>query len=322
VWLRFAVATGLATAWIVGVPISSASATQPMATLGVMGPVIRGDAPDPSILAVGQTYYSFTTNWGVNNVPVYESTDLVHWRLVGDAMPVPPSWAEVGFSWSPSVTVAPGGGYQLFYDAYDGGDGVQCIGRAIASSPLGPFIDSSATPFLCQRAFGGSIDASVFQRSEGDVLVWKSDRVAGIWAQRLGSDDTKVVGVRHLLLTPSASWESGVVEGPAMLQIGSTITLWFSAGTWSGSGYSIGMMLCDSPLGPCDPKSAVQELKSGGTLIGPGGPTFFDSHGTAEMAFSAWVGTGRSMYLATVGSAGRAVASSPRSARPDHKNTP
>lgn len=312
VLLRSAVATALATAWI-GVPISSASASQSTAILSVMGPVIRGDAPDPSILVVGHTYYSFTTDSGVNNVPVYESTDLVHWQLVGDAMPVLPSWAEVGLSWSPSVTFAPGGGYRLFYDAYNGGSGMECIGRATAASPLGPFVDTSSTPFLCQPDFGGSIDASVFHQDGGDVLVWKSDRIAGIWAQSLGSDDARVVGVRHLLLTPSASWEGGVIEGPAMLQIGSTITLWFSAGAWSGSSYSIGMVRCDSPLGPCDAKSAVQELKSRRALIGPGGPTFFDRHGTAEMAFSAWVGNGREMYLASVGSDGQAVASSARS---------
>jgi hypothetical protein len=305
----------ISAAWAVGVPVSSASASQPAVTLGVAGPVIRADAPDPSILVVGHTYYAFTTDSGGNNVPVYESTDLVHWQLAGDAMPVLPSWAEVGYSWSPSVTVAPGGGYQLFYDAYDDAYGDQCIGRATASSPLGPFVDSSSTPFVCQQALGGSIDASVFPRQGGDVLVWKSDRIVGIWAQRLGPDDASLVGVRHLLITPTASRENGIVEGPAMLQIGSTLTLWFSAGVWSGAGYSIGMVVCDSPLGPCDASSTIQELKTDGMLLGPGGPSFFDWHGTVEMAFSAWVGDGRAMYLASVDSDGRALvaSSSPRS---------
>jgi beta-xylosidase len=181
-WFRSAMVAAISAA-SVGVPVSSAAASQPTVTLGVVGPVIRSDAPDPSILLVDNTYYAFTTNSGGNNVPVYESTDLVHWRLVGDAMPVLPSWASVGYSWSPSVTLAPRGGYQLFYDAYDDADGEQCIGRATGSSPLGPFVDSSSTPFLCQQALGGSIDASVFQRHGGDVLVWKSDRIVGIWAQ-------------------------------------------------------------------------------------------------------------------------------------------
>ena len=279
-----------------------AAAAERTFPLTVTGPVIHSDAPDPTILTVGHTYYAFTTDSGVDNLPVYMSTDLVDWQLVGDAMPVLPSWAQVGFSWSPSVTVAPGGGYQLFYDAYDEGNRAQCIGRATSSSPLGPFVDPSTAPFLCQEALGGSIDASVFQQHGGDVLVWKSDRIAGIWAQSLGSDDTKVTGVRHLLLTPTTSWEEGVVEGPALLQSGSTVTLWFSAGIWSGPSYSIGKVVCASPLGPCDASAATQELKTDGTLVGPGGPSFFESNGSWKMVFAAWVGRGRAMYLATVGS--------------------
>jgi beta-xylosidase len=177
-WFRLAMVVAVSAAWAVGGPVSSVSASQPMVTLGVVGPVIRSDAPDPSILEVGHNYYAYTTDSGGNNVPVYESTDLVHWRLVGDASPVLPPWAAVGYSWSPSVTVAPGGGYQLFYDAYDEGDGEQCIGRATASSPLGPFVDSSSTPFLCQQALGGSIDASVFQQHGRDDLVWNTSHEA------------------------------------------------------------------------------------------------------------------------------------------------
>jgi hypothetical protein len=303
------VVTALASVILAG-PVNVAAAAEQATALTVTGPVIHSDAPDPSLLVVGHSYYAFTTDSGGNNLPVYKSTDLVDWQLVGDAMPILPSWAEIGFSWSPSVTVAPGGGYQLFYDAYDDADGAQCIGRATSTSPLGPFVDSSSTPFLCQQALGGSIDASVFQRSGGDVLVWKSDRIAGIWAQSLGSDDTRVTGLRHLLLSPTASWEEGVVEGPAMLHSGSTVTLWFSAGIWSGPSYSIGRVVCDSPLGPCDAGSATQVLKTDGTLVGPGGPSFFDSDDSVEMAFSAWVGKGRAMYLATVGSDAGSVAPS------------
>jgi len=299
-WCRASVAAVVSVVWIVGFPVSSGAVSQPTVSLGVRGPVIRADAPDPSILVVGHTYDAFTTNAGGNNVPVYQSTDLVHWHLVGDAMPVLAAWASPGYSWSPSVTTSPGGGYELFYDAYDEADGDQCIGRASAPSPLGPFVDPSSEPFLCQKALGGSIDAAVFQRTGGDVLVWKSDRTSGIWAQQLTADDDGLIGSPHLLLTPTASWEHGVVEGPAMLQIGSTITLWFSAGGWSGAGYSIGMVTCSSPLGSCDASAATQEVKTGGTLLGPGSPTFFDVHGTVDMGFSAWVGDVRAMYLASV----------------------
>ncbi len=281
-------------------PVDSATAAEPPIRLDVTGPVINSDAPDPSILAAGRYYFAFTTNAGGNNVPVYLSTDLSHWSLLGDAMPVLATWASPGFSWSPSVTASPGGGYQLFYDAFDQAEGGQCIGRAVAPSPAGPFVDSSSTPFFCQPSLGGSIDASVYHQHSGDVLVWKSDRDAGIWSQALTAGDGGLTGSPHLLLSPTASWEHGVIEGPAMVRIGSTLTLWFSAGAWSGSSYSIGIVTCDSPLGPCDAGSASQVLHTSATLHGPGGPAFFSKRGTLVLAFSAWVGSGRSMYLATL----------------------
>jgi beta-xylosidase len=304
------IATGLAlvagTAWSIGAATPALGAP-PSVSVSVVGPVYSGDAPDPSVLTVGHTYYAYTTNSGVNSVPVLASDDLVHWRLVGDAMPVAATWASTGFSWSPSVSTTPSGGYQLFYDAFDAANGDQCIGRATSTTPLGPFVDSSTTPFLCQESLGGSIDASVFQSRGADVLVWKSDHKAGIWAQSLGTDDASLLGTAHLLLSPSASWEDGIVEGPALAEIGGALTLWFSAGQWSGSGYSIGMAMCSSPLGPCQADTVTQELSTGSSLTGPGGPTFFDANGRLMLAFAAWDEGARALYLGHLTVNGRAV---------------
>ena len=173
------------------------------------GPVYAANAPDPSVLVVRGTYYAYTTNDGVSDVPVLESTNLVDWRFVGDAMPVLPAWVEYGDTWSPSVAPDPAGGYEMFYDAYDAIDGVQCIGRATAPSPIGPFVDPSPSPFVCQVSLGGSIDASVYRSRSGDVLVWKSDRTDdAIWAQSLGRDDTSLVGSPVPLLTATAGWRT------------------------------------------------------------------------------------------------------------------
>ncbi len=324
-WIASGLALVAGTAWSIQAA-TPAFGTPPSVSLSVVGPVYPGDAPDPSVLTVGHTYYAYTTNSGVNSVPVLESDDLVHWRLVGDAMPVAATWASTGFSWSPSVSTAPAGGYQLFYDAYDAANGDQCIGRATSTTPLGPFVDSSTTPFLCQESLGGSIDASVFQSRGADVLVWKSDGKAGIWAQSLGPSDASLVGPAHLLLSPRASWEDGIVEGPALVEIGGTLTLWFSAGRWSGSGYSIGMAVCSSSLGPCDADTVTQELSTGAGLTGPGGPTFFNSDGRLMLAFAAWDEGGRALYLAhltvnglavTTGSTGRNNTTAARSGGTD-----
>jgi len=151
---------------------------------------------------------------------------------------------------------------------------------------------------VCQWYLGGSIDPSVYQHRGGDALVWKSDGTDAIWSQGLGPDDTSLVGIPHQLLSPDAAFEDGVVEGPALVRIGGTLTLWFSTGPWAGSSYAIGMAVCHSVLGPCD--AAVPELTAADGPVGPGGPSFFTDDGRLFLAFAAWVGDVRALYLAAV----------------------
>lgn len=53
----------------------------------IMNPIIPGMAPDPSILRVGDDYYiaNSTFHW-TPGVPIYHSTDLANWDLVGYAL--------------------------------------------------------------------------------------------------------------------------------------------------------------------------------------------------------------------------------------------
>ena len=272
------------------------------------GPVYAANAPDPSVLVVRGAYYAYTTNDGVSDVPVLESTNLADWRFVGDAMPVLPAWVEYGDTWSPSVAPDPAGGYEMFYDAYDAIDGVQCIGRATAPSPIGPFVDPSPSPFVCQVSLGGSIDASVYRSRSGDVLVWKSDRTDdAIWAQSLGRDDTSLVGSPVPLLTATAGWEDGIVEGPALADVGGTTYLFFGGNRWTTAGYAIGAVACASPLGPCQAAGDTPALASGDGATGPGGPSFFVANHQLVMAYAAWVDGivagpdgRRGLFLATV----------------------
>ncbi|HVA08932.1 MAG TPA: glycoside hydrolase family 43 protein [Acidimicrobiales bacterium] len=283
---------------------SPAGAIQLQVQLSDTALVYSGDAPDPSILHVAGISYAYTTGSGADNISLLESTDQSHWEPIGDALPVLPAWAQAGYTWSPSIAAAPGGGYELFFDAYDDATGLQCIGRATSATPSGPFIDAESAPFLCQRDLGGSIDASVYHRGDGDILVWKSDGNVGIWSQKLGPDDASLIGAPVLLLSPSASWENGVVEGPTLVNIDGTLTLWFSAGQWSGAGYEIGMVVCSSPLGPCDVDSVSRELATGPGLTGPGGPSFYRADGQLKMAFAAWTDGVRGLYLADVANGG------------------
>lgn len=124
----------------------------------------------------GGRYYAYATQSGTSNILVMTSSDLVHWSRVHDAPPSLPAWASEGFTWSPSATETGSGEYVLFYAAYDPTLRVECIGRALASSPLWPFVDHSRQPFLCQSALGGSIDPYAFTDNGIAYLIWKSCR--------------------------------------------------------------------------------------------------------------------------------------------------
>lgn len=275
-----------------------AAATGPPNGLEIGAPELTYDAdlPDPSVLVVDGTEYAYSTNVGGENLPVVSSDDTIHWRTIGDAMAFLPTWAAgwSGFTWAPSVSSAPGGGYEVFFSALTI-NGQECIGRATAPTPTGPFLDTSSTPIVCGRD-EGAIDPFLFRTAIGDYLVWKSDngkaKSAQIWSQRLSSNDSSLVGSSALLLTADRSWEAGIVEGPALAEVGGALYLFFSANRWDTREYSIGVTSCVSPLGPCDDAGAHVVLSSRVGMSGPGGPDVFSLGGHEYLAFSAWTGGG------------------------------
>jgi beta-xylosidase len=276
---------------VTSVPARSAGLTNRVTT----GPSYTGDFPDPTVLVVRGRYYAYSTQSGGFNIPVITSDDLTDWSGRTDALPVLPSWAGKGFTWAPSVAVDPTGGYQMFFAALDTTSGIECIGRATSASPRGPFVDRADHPFLCQAALGGSIDPYVFTTGGTNYLIWKSDGANGapqqLWSQQLDSTDAALVGSPSLLLSATSSWEGGVVEGPAMLQTADGLFLYFSGNRWSTSDYSIGVVGCDTPLGPCVNAPTGQEVSARSDLSGPGGPSFFAADdGQTLMAYAAWSG--------------------------------
>jgi hypothetical protein len=252
------------------------------------------DFPDPSVLNVNNTYYAYATNSAAGNIQIITSTDLTHWTAVGDALPHPPSWADPGTIWAPSV-VQLGGNYVLYYTAGYALTGKQCISVAVAGSPEGPFVDNSQAPLVCQLTLGGSIDPSAFVDPSGNVyLDWKSVGAGGqpatLWAQQLSPDGSSLVGNPSMLLQPSQSWEDGVVEAPDMFWLNGERYLFYAGANWNADSYAIGAAGCSGPLGPCTRVSGQPIFSSQADIVGPGGPTaFWNSAGTAEIAFAAWL---------------------------------
>lgn len=161
-----------------------------------LNPVLDADFPDPAvILAPDGFYYAYATqtlrdgHW--INVQVARSSDLVHWELLGDAMPGKPGWAlQTQDFWAPYV-LRDGDRYLMYYsatpDVCDVPERGHCLAIAVADSPAGPFVDIGL-PLLLGIGFE-YIDPMVFDdpATGRHYLYWGSG-FQPIRAQELAAD--------------------------------------------------------------------------------------------------------------------------------------
>jgi hypothetical protein len=256
---------------------------------GGEGAVFPFDFADPFVLRVGSTFYAYSTNAGGGTIQIIRSQDLRTWEWLGNALAALPAWAAPDTTWAPSVVARPGG-YVAYYTTRDAASGRQCISRAIASRPDGPFVDTSTGPLVCQLDLGGSIDPSPFVDVDGTLwLVWKSDGVDRIWSMPMRADGLAPAWWPTALLAPDQAWEHGVIEGPSMTFAAGRYWLFYSGGSWNGAGYAQSYATCAGPAGPCTKPQAGPLLASHGTIAGPGGgEVFTDTMGGAWLAYHAY----------------------------------
>lgn len=254
--------------------VSTSSSRTSNASGIFVNPVVAQDFPDPSVLAVDGTFYLFGTGAGGANLQLQTSADLVNWAQRPDPLPVLGSWADRGKTWAPEVTRA-GEEFVLFYTASDRASGRQCIGRAVAGDPAGPFVDSAAAPFLCQVELGGSIDANPVIAPDGTrYLYFKSDGnccgpAVGLWGQQLDESAGAVVGDPVELLRNTMTWQGPLIEGPEMVVNQGEYFLFYAGNSYDTTGYAEGVARCAGPLGPCE-DSMDPVLASNDVAGGPG----------------------------------------------------
>jgi beta-xylosidase len=281
---------------------------QAMATY--TNPVYPENFPDPHAIKVGDEFVVYATNSVVGNVPAMRSRDLVDWTVIGDTMPEIGAWARTGKTWAPEVLPLAEDRYVLYYTADSTEAGRQCVGRAVATRPEGPFVDESDRPLICQAAEGGSIDASPFRDDDGTLyLYWKNDgnavgRDTWIWVQRLSPDGTALVGEPERLFRQDALWEGRVVEAPFMWRRDGRYYLFYSANAYDSDAYAVGYAECESPVGPCRKAAENPILSTRGTAAGPGHMCLVTRHGRTWMLYHAWMSDaigsvmpGRPMWL-------------------------
>jgi beta-xylosidase len=240
-----------------------------------LNPVYRSDFPDPSVLRVGATFYAYGTQGGGKNIQALTSPDLVHWRTGPDPLPELGRWASAGSTWAPEV-IAIGSSYAMYYVARDSASGRQCIGRATAADPAGPYRDNSAKALVCQAGLGGSIDPDPARAADGSLyLYWKNDgNCCGLpvrlWGQRLSSDGATLTGKPTGLLGNTKAWQGNLVEAPEMVVHDNRYTLFYSANDYASDRYGIGYASCRGPLGPCMDASDAALIPSNQVAAGPG----------------------------------------------------
>ncbi len=270
---------------------ASASCNTAIGANGGTTPVFAFDFPDPFVLSAGGVYYAYSTNAGAGDIQVAQSPDLRQWSFVGNALARLPSWAGRNRTWAPSVLprlTALGAVYVAYYTVRNGRDGPQCITRATASSPVGPFVDDSAGPMLCPRR-GDAIDPSPFVTADGvPFLLWRGED-ARIWGQRLTADGLALEGPAQALVGVDQDWEGKVVEGPSMIGRDGRYDLVYSGNDWTSREYGVGYAVCESPLGPCAKPANGALMGSFASVTGPGGQELFTaSDGRVWMAYHAF----------------------------------
>lgn len=233
------------------------------------------------------------------------SPDLREWHdrdFVLDRLP-----PECGDEyWAPEVAHVDG----TFWMYYSVGHGIAGHQLRVARStdPFGPFEDTG-TVLVGHERF--AIDAHPFRDDDGRLYLFYARDVLD--HARPGTHlaviplahPTEVAGDPVEVLAPFADWQIytreremyggfhdwHTLEGPAVVRRQGRYWLTYSAGAWTGPGYTVSWAAADHPLGPWKPApaDAPPVLASGGDLTGPGHNSFtIGPDGQDVIAFHSW----------------------------------
>lgn len=187
-------------------------------------PVLPGFQPDPSIVKVGSAFYlvNSTFSW-FPGLPIYRSTDLVNWRLVGHAIDRPGQLSFAGL----------GINRGLFAPAIEHHAGrfwivntcIECGGNFVitAERPEGPWSDPAWLGF-------GGIDPSLVFGEDGKAWIVYNDAPPGeplyeghraIWLQGFDPAKMTMLPERKLLVNGGLELAQKPVwaEGPHIYHV-------------------------------------------------------------------------------------------------------
>ncbi|MGB3411328.1 MAG: family 43 glycosylhydrolase [Microthrixaceae bacterium] len=274
--------------------------------LGPVAKLLKLPAPqlpetsDPSVVAHKGTYYVYGSDNHLR-APVTRVTDLKRTytlpqknAVTSEAMAAKPAWtAKDRQLWAPTVGLL-GSRWVMYFSADRKNppqpNNAQCIGRAWATGPLGPFTPE-AKPVACGiNGQGGALDPQLFR----DPVTRK------LWLfAAYGNTENPIVaiplsengdlGAAVTILGRHFPWEYHFIENPSMAYDAArrNYILSYSAGKWWEGRYSTGIARCSTPAGPCTSDPSGPWIASSNGRTGPGGLSFFnDSAGKTMAIFS------------------------------------
>lgn len=161
-----------------------------------LNPIIAGYYPDPSVTRVGKDYYLVNSSFAhFPGLPIFHSTDLVHWTQIGNAIDRPGQLDFSGRSVSEAV-FAPDISYHdgTFYIV---NTCVQCRGNFVitAKDPAGPWSDPIWLPFE-------GIDPSLY---------WEGDRAYIV--NNRAPDETPRYDGHRAIWVQEYDWRAGKMVG-------------------------------------------------------------------------------------------------------------
>jgi xylan 1,4-beta-xylosidase len=147
---------------------------QPLPAGHYRNPVLTGFYPDPGVTRAGDRFYLVNSTFAYfPGIPVFESSDLVHWKQVGNVIDRPSQldFDGLGVSrgvFAPTISHHDGTFYVLNTAVDNGGNYI-----VTAKNPAGPWSDPVWLPSV------GGIDTSLFFDDDGKVYLLNNDAPEG-----------------------------------------------------------------------------------------------------------------------------------------------
>lgn len=223
-----------------------------------LNPILAGFRPDPSIARAGENdYYVVTSSFAYfPGLPIFHSTDLVHWEQIGHAIHRPSQLDYSGLDVSEGIfapTIRHHDGTFYVITTHTGGGGNFLI---TAENPSGPWSDPIWLPF-------DGIDPSLYFADDGRIFITNNGPPPGepeydghraLWIQEYDPEAQEMVGPREVLVDKGVdpSEEPIWIEAPHIFKKNGMYYL-IAAEGGTGPQHSEVVLRSDSVRGPYEP---------------------------------------------------------------------